>query len=55
VFTYGGKEVPEARAVLNNIVALGFTNRGIKDGSNLYVVKHPSAVSMLIEVCFVDI
>jgi len=54
VFTYGAKEVPEARAVLNNIVALGFTNRGIKDGSNLYVVKHPSATSMLIEVCFVD-
>lgn len=54
VFTYNAKEVTEARKVLNNICALGFTNRGIKDGSNLYVVKHPSAVSMLIEVCFVD-
>lgn len=54
VFTYGAKEVPEARAVLNNICSLGFTNRGIKDGSGLYVVKHPSAVSMLIEICFCD-
>jgi len=54
VFTYNAKEVPEARAVLNNIVALGFTNRGIKDGSSLYVVKHPKATAMLIEVCFVD-
>ncbi|NRY60834.1 N-acetylmuramoyl-L-alanine amidase [Clostridium beijerinckii] len=54
VFTYNAKEVPEARAVLNNIVALGFTDRGIKDGSKLYVVRNPSATAMLIEVCFVD-
>ena len=54
VFTYNAKEVPQARAILNNIVALGFTNRGIKDGSNLYVVKNPKATAMLIEVCFVD-
>lgn len=54
VFTYNAKEVPEARAVLNNIVALGFTNRGIKDGNGLYVVKHPSATAMLIEICFCD-
>lgn len=54
LFTYNAKEVQEARAVLNNIVALGFTNRGIKDGSGLYVVKHPKAVSMLIEICFCD-
>ena len=33
VFTYGAKEVSQARAVLNNIVALGFTNKGINDGS----------------------
>ena len=54
VFTYNAKEVTQARAVLSNLVALGFTNRGIKDGSNLYVVKNPSAISILIEVCFVD-
>ncbi|MFT8351206.1 N-acetylmuramoyl-L-alanine amidase family protein [Clostridium saccharoperbutylacetonicum] len=49
VYTYNAKEVPEARVVLNNILSLGFTNRGIKDGSGLYVVKHPSAIAMLIE------
>ena len=54
VFTYKGKEVPQARAVLNNLVSLGFTNRGIKDGSNLAMVKRPKATAMLIEVCFVD-
>ena len=54
VFTYGAKEVPQAREVLDNIVSLGFRNRGIKDGSNLAMVKRPKATSMLIEICFVD-
>ncbi|EKO1913633.1 N-acetylmuramoyl-L-alanine amidase [Clostridium botulinum] len=54
VFTYGGKELSEARQVLNNICALGYTNRGIKDGSNLYVLKHTKAKAMLIECCFCD-
>lgn len=54
VFTYNAKEVAQARAVLNNIVSLGFRNRGIKDGSGLAMVKRPKATAMLIEVCFVD-
>ncbi|APU60718.1 N-acetylmuramoyl-L-alanine amidase [Clostridium botulinum] len=54
VFTYGGKELPQARAVLNNICALGYTNRGLKDGSSLYVLKHTKAKAMLIECCFCD-
>lgn len=54
VFTYGGKEVPQARNILNNIVALGYTNRGIKDGKNLYVVKNTSMTGILIECAFVD-
>ena len=54
VFTYGGKEFIEARKVLNNLVNIGFTNRGIKDGSNLAMVKRPQAKAMLIEICFCD-
>ncbi|WP_434290953.1 N-acetylmuramoyl-L-alanine amidase [Clostridium botulinum] len=54
VFTYGGKELPQARAVLNNICALGYINRGLKDGSGLYVLKHTKAKAMLIECCFCD-
>lgn len=54
VFTYNAKEVPQARAVLNNICSLGFRNRGIKDGSNLAMVKRPKATAILIEICFVD-
>jgi len=54
VYTYGAKEIPEARAVLNNIVALGFRNRGIKDGKGLYVIRNTKMTAMLIECCFVD-
>ena len=53
VFTYNGKELGAARAVLNNLVDLGFTNRGIKSES-LYVINHTQADAMLVEICFVD-
>lgn len=54
VYTYGGKELTEASNVCKNMSRLGFTNRGIKDGSKLYVVRRTNAKAMLIEVCFVD-
>lgn len=53
VYTYQGKEVEQARAVLNNLCGLGFINRGIK-GSNLYVTHYSNMTSMLIEICFID-
>jgi len=43
-----------AGKVLNELVNLGFRNRGIKDGSNLYVIRHSNPVAILVEVCFVD-
>lgn len=54
VFTYGGAKHAEAVAVCDKLYALGFTNRGVKDGSNLYVIRHSDAKAMLVEVCFVD-
>ena len=54
VWTYGGKEFVEATRVLKNLADLGYTNRGIKDGSNLYVLRNTKAKSMLIECCFID-
>lgn len=55
VFTYGARQLSQAVNVLNNIVALGFKNRGIKPSNNVaYVVNHTNAKAMLIEVCFVD-
>ena len=54
VFTYGSAKHTEAVAVCDKLHALGFTNRGVKDGSNLYVIRHSDAKAMLVEVCFVD-
>ena len=53
IFTYQGREVDWARRILNNVVALGFRNRGVK-GNSLYVTNHTSMTSALLEVCFVD-
>ena len=54
VYTYGGQSFSEAEAVCKNLAKLGFKNRGIKDGSSLYVIRRTNAKAMLIEVCFVD-
>lgn len=53
-YTYGGKQLTEAVNICKNISALGFKNRGVKDGSNLYVISHTNAKAILIEVCFCD-
>ena len=54
VYTYGGKKLPQAEGVLDEMKKLGFTDRGVKDGANLYVIRHTDAPAMLVEVCFVD-
>ena len=54
VYTWKGRQKPKALQVVRNLAALGFVNRGIKDGSSLYVIKNTKCESMLIEVCFLD-
>ena len=54
VYTYEGRQFEDALEVCKNISNLGFANRGVKNGTGLYVVKKTKAKSMLIEVCFVD-
>lgn len=54
VFTYGAKQHTEAVNACKALESLGFKNRGVKDGSNLYVVRRSDTKAMLIEVCFVD-
>lgn len=54
VYTYNGEKFPAAERVCENLARLGFVNRGIKNGSGLYVIRRTNARSMLIEVCFVD-
>jgi N-acetylmuramoyl-L-alanine amidase len=43
-----------AQPVLENIVRLGFYNRGVKDGSHLFVLKNTDMPAILIECCFID-
>ena len=52
VYTYKGRQ--DAVEVCEHIAALGFSNRGVKEGSGLYVIRKTKAKSMLIEVCFVN-
>lgn len=54
IYTYEGRQFEDALEVCKNISNLGFANRGVKNGTGLYVVKKTKAKSMLIEVCFVD-
>lgn len=53
-FTWKGQKVVQAEKALNGLNLLGFRNRGIKDGSNLYVIKNTKMTAILIEICFVD-
>lgn len=54
VYTYGGTKHTEAINICENMSKLGFSNRGVKDGSKLYVIRKTETKSMLVEVCFVD-
>lgn len=54
VFTYEGRQYQDALDACANLAELGFTNRGVKAGSGLYVIRKTKAKSMLIEVCFCD-
>ena len=54
IYTWKGKPLARATRVLNGLANVGFKNRGIKDGSKLYVIRNTKCEAMLIEVCFVD-
>lgn len=53
-YTYGGTDKAKASRMLDALKSIGFTDRGIKDGSRLYVIRHTNAPACLLEVCFVD-
>ncbi len=54
VYNRNSKAIPVAKKILANIVKIGFRNRGIKYGENLYVLRNTKAPAILIECCFVD-
>ena len=43
-----------AKPVLDEIIKLGFFNRGVKNGSHLYVLRNTNMPGILIECCFID-
>lgn len=53
-YTWRGEKTAAAINICKNIEALGYKNRGVKDGSGLYVIKHTKANALLVECCFVD-
>lgn len=53
-YTWRGEQVPQAVKACSYLKKLGFKNRGVKDGSGLYVIKQTKATAVLIEICFVD-
>ena len=53
-WTYKGTQHTAAKNICANMAKLGFRNRGIKDGRNLYVVKKTTAKAILVELFFLD-
>lgn len=53
-YTWRGGKVKQADGICKQLSAAGFCNRGIKDGSGLYVIKKTTMTAILVEVCFVD-
>ena len=54
VFAISDAGKKTAKSVLDEIVKLGFFNRGVKSGSHLYVLKRTNMPGILIEGCFID-
>ena len=53
-FTWCGNKVKQAQGICDGLKALGFRDRGIKDGSAFYVIKKTNMPAVLVETCFVD-
>ena len=53
-YTWKGEKTKVATRICDELSKLGFRNRGVKDGSHLYVIKKTNANAVLIECCFVD-
>ena len=54
VFAIGNTSKAIAKPVLDNIVKIGYTNRGVNDGSHLYVLRNTDMPAILVEGCFCD-
>ena len=53
-YSWRGEKTPQAVGICNELSKLGFRNRGVKNGSQFYVVHYTYMPATLVEVCFVD-
>lgn len=53
-YTWKGKKTAPAVGICSELNKYGFRNRGVKDGSKLYVISKTRIPAVLVEVCFVD-
>lgn len=53
-FTWYGVKHTVATKICANVAKLGTKNRGVKDGSGLYVIKHTKPKAILVELFFLD-
>lgn len=53
-FTWYGVKHSIAAKICANVAKLGTKNRGVKDGSGLYVIKHTKPKAILVELFFLD-
>ena len=54
VYAISEKGKAFAQKVVTEIAALGYVNRGVKDGSGLYVIKNTNSPAILVECAFID-
>ena len=53
-YSWKGEKTAVAVGICEELHELGFRNRGVKNGSSLYVIKKTIMPATLVEVCFVD-
>lgn len=53
-FSWKGEKTVVAVGICEELNKLGFRNRGVKNGSDFYVIKKTIMPATLVEVCFVD-
>ncbi|BAZ39107.1 peptidoglycan-binding domain 1 [Calothrix sp. NIES-4101] len=54
IYAVGTEGRKAAKPILDEIIKLGFFNRGIKNGSHLFVLRNTKMPAILIESCFID-
>lgn len=54
VYADSAEGIKIGERVISEISALGYHNRGVKDGNSLYVIRNTKAPAILVECAFVD-